>query len=646
MPVSGSSAVTLIDLLRKPPDPSSAKSTGSSGQFQALFQRVSTDTARPSTSSAAAQPTTEVSSTPATATVEGVRDAAPVDPVSTSGIRATTGVGREAMPRDAQVAAAPQPTTTSTEPASEPAQTSTGATATTADTAQSTGEAVAQPTGDAKTDAAASAGEEGQTSQPVVAETSQEAAAAVPEVSAQVAMADPTLVAVDAGASTTPADVVAAETLPAEVALADVVTQTQDPAAVTAYVGSSVVEVVAEEAGVSGSTPVVPAATLAVATEATRVVGQEFPTGAVAPEKISTDQLIQALEARIMSEEASQTEVAAWRQAFSTDVEEASLLSQSWRYQGSAQAGFKPLDGMQGASVAAQAATAGVPMVGSAMLTAAGSGVPSQLGTHPASGVVRSMSAQTDGAAMSVRQGFALGSRATQTSETGSSLQAAQATLSRRAADRAFQSARPVVNQAPRAIDLLSDGTTRFPDTEQGVRDAIVARQNRMHSFVRAQRGRGAAPPPIVGGAGSASGAEQATPVVGAVMTSASGNAAASSSGTTTHQTYTPLMEFLAKEVRRNVRLGKREFRVELNPEALGSVELEVVMEDDVLTVRLKAASKPSQRILEENLGDLAEALEAIGMGLDTEVPWQAESKLVDAAIAEVSSQQAMPAWI
>ena len=105
-------------------------------------------------------------------------------------------------------------------------------------------------------------------------------------------------------------------------------------------------------------------------------------------------------------------------------------------------------------------------------------------------------------------------------------------------------------------------------------------------------------------------------------------------------------MEFLAKEVRRNVRLGKREFRVELNPEALGSVELEVVMEDDVLTVRLKAASKPSQRILEENLGDLAEALEAIGMGLDTEVPWQAESKLVDAVIAEVSSQQAMPAWI
>ena len=105
MPVSGSSAVTLIDLLRKPPDSSSAKSTGSSGQFQAMFQRVSTDSARPSTSPDAAQPTIEVSSTPATATVEGVRDAAPVDPVSTSGIRAATGVDREAMPRDAQVAA-------------------------------------------------------------------------------------------------------------------------------------------------------------------------------------------------------------------------------------------------------------------------------------------------------------------------------------------------------------------------------------------------------------------------------------------------------------------------------------------------------------------------------------------------------------
>lgn len=105
-------------------------------------------------------------------------------------------------------------------------------------------------------------------------------------------------------------------------------------------------------------------------------------------------------------------------------------------------------------------------------------------------------------------------------------------------------------------------------------------------------------------------------------------------------------MEFLANEVRRNVRLGKREFRVQLNPEALGSVELEMVMDGDTLTVRVKAASKLSQRILEENLGDLATALEAHGLGLDTEVPWQAERGVVDAAIAAADSQQTVPAWV
>jgi len=284
--------------------------------------------------------------------------------------------------------------------------------------------------------------------------------------------------------------------------------------------------------------------------------------------------------------------------------------------------------------------------MGAAMLAAAGAGAPSQLGTHPASGVVRSMSAQTDGAALSVRQGFALGTRASQASESGSSLGAAQATLSRRAADQAFQSTRTVTDQAPRVVDMPGEGATRFSDTEQSVRDAIVARQNRMHSFVRAQRARGTAPPPIVGGAGSGSGAEQATPVAGAVMTAASGSAPSSPSAVTTHQAYTPLMEFLANEVRRNVRLGKREFRVQLNPEALGSVELEMVMDGDTLTVRVKAASKLSQRILEENLGDLATALEAHGLGLDTEVPWQAERGVVDAAIAAADSQQTVPAWV
>lgn len=656
MPVSGSAAVTLIDLLRKPPDAASAKSTDASGRFQELFQRVSTDTTRPATSPDATQPAAGPASTSATTAAEGVRDAAPVKVSArvagetsgeNAGIRDATVVGREARPRDVQVAAATGQTTTSAEPATSdtPQAVKTESTAT-----SSAGETAAQPKGDAPQEAAtdaqanatASNGDEGQTSQQVVADVSQEAATVVPEVSPQVALADPTLITVTADTQATPVDVAAAEALLAEVALAEASTQVQNPAVVTAYVGADVVEVVGEEVTVPTSAPVASTPTPSVAADAARVVGQEFPVGTTTPEKISTDQLIQALEARIMAEEASPSEVAAWRQAFSTDVEEASLLSQVWsRSQGSAQAGFEPLAGTPGASMTTQAATAGAPM-----MAAAGSAGPAQVGTHPASGVMRSMSAQTDGAAASGRQGFALGSSPTQSSETGSSLQAAQAALSRRAADRAFQSPRAVVNQPPPAIDMLSEGATRFPDTEQAVRDAIVARQNRMHSFVRAQRGRGTAPPPTVGGAGNASGAEQATPVVGAVMTSASGTAATSSSGVTTHQSYTPLMEFLANEVRRNVRLGKREFRVQLNPEALGSVELEMVMDDDVLTVRLKAASKPSQRILEENLGDLAKALEAVGMGLDTDVPWQASSEMVDAAIADAGSRQAVPAWI
>ena len=71
-----------------------------------------------------------------------------------------------------------------------------------------------------------------------------------------------------------------------------------------------------------------------------------------------------------------------------------------------------------------------------------------------------------------------------------------------------------------------------------------------------------------------------------------------------------------------------------------------VVMEADVLTVRLKDASKPSQRILEENLGDLAKALEAVGMDLETEIPWVAERELAEAAIASANAQQSTPAWI
>ncbi len=642
MAVSGNAAITLIDLLRKPPDSGSAKSSGATGQFQELFQRVSADNAEPATASDTAQATDTTSRTPAANPADGARDTSSTVRADSGRTEApaqrdATAVGREAMPRESQAPPTTQTVAASTDTTTP--ETSQAPATSAADT--SAADATAQPASDAPTDAAVADGGEGQAAQQAVAEGSQEAAPVVAEVAPEVAVVDPTLVAVSAETPTTPVEVVAPEAGLAEAA-------TQDALVVTAVATEAVEVVVGEEAAASSSGPAATAPTPTADPGAARVVGQEFPTATAVPEKVSTDQLIQALEARVAAQEASPTEVAAWRQAMSMDADEPSLLSQVWaRAESGSQSAFLPLTGMQGAAAASQSATAGAPLIGTAMLAAAGAGGAAQVGTHPASSVMRSMGAQTDGATRSVRPGFALGTGLPQASEAGSSLEAAQAALSQRAADRAFQSPRVVMEQAPRVVDVLGEGTTRFGDTEQAVRDAIVARENRMHSFVRAQRVRGAAPSPVAGGAGSSAGAEQATPIVGAATTSAPGTAAtASASGTTTHQTYTPLMEFLANEIRRNVRLGKREFRIQMNPEELGNVELEMVMDGDALSVRIKAASKPSQRILEENLGDLAKALEAVGMDLETEIPWVAERALAEAAIADANAQQSAPAWI
>jgi flagellar hook-length control protein FliK len=112
----------------------------------------------------------------------------------------------------------------------------------------------------------------------------------------------------------------------------------------------------------------------------------------------------------------------------------------------------------------------------------------------------------------------------------------------------------------------------------------------------------------------------------------ASGTNAASGQGSAPAQArasqgLSPLMEFVAYEARRQVRLGKREFRVQLNPEHLGSVELEVVLEGNELIVRMKAASETAQQVLEENIEQLARSLAEQGMTLDVEIPWRAEKR-------------------
>lgn len=91
----------------------------------------------------------------------------------------------------------------------------------------------------------------------------------------------------------------------------------------------------------------------------------------------------------------------------------------------------------------------------------------------------------------------------------------------------------------------------------------------------------------------------------------------------TTPQVYAPLMELIAQEARRNVRLGKREFRIQLKPAHLGSVELEVIWERDVVYVRITAASKESQKILEENIAELERALQKQGLGFEADLPWK-----------------------
>jgi hypothetical protein len=105
-------------------------------------------------------------------------------------------------------------------------------------------------------------------------------------------------------------------------------------------------------------------------------------------------------------------------------------------------------------------------------------------------------------------------------------------------------------------------------------------------------------------------------------------------------QAYLPLWEYLAQETRRQVRLGKQEFRIQLYPESLGNVELEVVWEGDILRVRFRAESRETERLLRENIGDLQRALGQHGMALDAAQPWDTPQR---AARQEDAAEQRRP---
>lgn len=202
-------------------------------------------------------------------------------------------------------------------------------------------------------------------------------------------------------------------------------------------------------------------------------------------------------------------------------------------------------------------------------------------------------------------------------------LHRAQEVVLRRAARVAF------VGESP--LREGSDLSVNTPPGSQTVgRETGRILEQPLESLVRAERARPRVRPPEATESSRVeewSSPEHTSRVVSQGATppvTPSSPSATTTSVTTTPQVYTPLMEQIAQEARRNVRLGKREFRIQLRPAHLGSVELEVVWERDVVYVRITAASRESQKILEENIGELERALQKQGLGFEAGLPWKA----------------------
>jgi flagellar hook-length control protein FliK len=218
------------------------------------------------------------------------------------------------------------------------------------------------------------------------------------------------------------------------------------------------------------------------------------------------------------------------------------------------------------------------------------------------------------------------------TSQQAESLQGAQQAILRRAAHTAFLN-----ENAGKSAQVVGTATVHPLGTEAFLREVSRSAEVGTESLVRTERSRSRtvfseAPARSASSTEWSSvertvhaGAQAATPPVT--------TPAPTTAMTAAPQAYAPLMEHIAQEARRQVRLGKREFRIQLNPEALGSVELEVVWDDDVLTVRFKAASEQSQRILEDHITELEQALNQQGFGMDTTLPWR-ETEDAESAVA------------
>lgn len=358
----------------------------------------------------------------------------------------------------------------------------------------------------------------------------------------------------------------------------------------------------------------------------TAVPGKDFPTLTIGGERISSQDLLQALSADMFGDEDAEMAPSPWRLGAAAVAEGenrlGSLAGLALNARGGAAAvgigstmGSEPGDGRLA-----------MPLTAAMLASQGAKGVPATpVGTLPA----------LQGADVIHASSRGMASTGTTSRESASGilgqtpLQRAQQAIQRRAAFSAFLD-RSAVGESGN-VPTRSETALRVGDSSRLARELSRSMDASVESFVRAERSRtrtsvasmsprssqqaeweshsstaqagahGATPPPA---------AMAAPPVTSATVAS-------------TPQAYAPLMEYIATESRRHIKLGKREFRIQLNPESLGAVELEVVLDEDVLTVRIKAASKESQKILEDHIRELEDALNRQGIGMDADLPWK-----------------------
>lgn len=634
MPVTPKTSVSLLDMLRPKDERASSPvkgSRGSPGEFDGLLERIrKADGTRPAERPDAAKASESppegepvAPAIPVSASPES--DAAPrveLASASTSGTPAET-------PTDAAVS---ETTTTPPATASLPSNAAPNAKAALAD-------AEAIPT----TDVASMTPDE-------VAAVLKErdALAAILAKTPAVSEGTPTVaVAADGEAAAQPTATL--PTLPTELVAASVT-------GAAATVPLTPLTVDAEAVPPSAETPVVvatepsspPLDAFALLTSPAPLVGKDYPAVSNGEERISTTALLQALEATVLGDESSDDAPITWRSGVlsaSEGMPRTGVASAEPRVDGSVlqTLGVKALlDGNPADTRLAAMTTASLarPSNGSATAKAIAGTIPVLAHASPEGAPSREA---TPAQAVSRVVGAAR--------LNDSPLERAQQAIQRRAARAAFfepNAPSPSVGMpaAPRWAAHL--------DGEPLVREMARSLERPVESLVRAERARTR----LRSSDSSESGAavsewsspehtsrvasQSATPPVTATQP-----AMTTASVAATPQAHAAVMEQVAQEARRNVRLGRREFRIQLNPENLGSVELEVVWDHDVVKVKIAAASKESQKILEENIGELERALQRQGLGFDTDLPWKAagSSDALARTPMDLRSSRWMPAW-